>query len=230
MWIGIKGIITYKAKCNQIPTKVYNNNTDLTEPKAIANAFNQYFANIGNNLTKSIPDSDSTPQHYLNNQSYDTFYLFPTLASEIEAEIYQLYESKATGPFSFPTKILKLIKSVLSKPLEILFNTSFAKGIVPDRFKIARVLPVFKKGLQTTMSNYRPISLLSVFNRILERLVYNRLINFIEKMNIIYAKQFGFRSKHSTEQAILNIVDNIHKGIENGKFSCGIFLDFSNCF
>ena len=179
--MGIKRIITYKAECNQIPTKVYNNNIDLTEPKAIANAFNQYFANIGNNLAKSIPDSDSTPQHYLNNQSYDTFYLFPTSASEIEAEIYELNESKATGPYSFPTKILKLVKSVLSKPLEILFNTSFAKGIVPDRFKIARVLPVFKKGLQTTMSNYRPISLLSVFNRILERLVYNRLINFIKK-------------------------------------------------
>ena len=135
MWIGIKRIITYKAKCNQIPTKVYNNNTDLIEPKAIANAFNQYFANIGNNLAKSIPDSDSTPQHNLNNQSYDTFYLFPTSASEIEAEIYQLNESKATGPYSFPTKILKLVKSVLSKPLEILFNTSFAKGIVPDRLK-----------------------------------------------------------------------------------------------
>ena len=74
------------------------------------------------------------------------------------------------------------------------------------------------------MNNYRPISFLSVFNRILERLVYNKLINFIEKMNIIYAKQFGFRSKHSTEHAILNIVDNIHKGIKNGKFSCGIFL------
>ena len=230
MWIGIKRIITYKAKCNQIPTKVYNNNTDLTEPKAIANAFNQYFANIGNNLAKFIPDSDSTPQHYLNNQSYDTFYLFPTSASEIEAEIYQLNESKATGPYSFPTKILKLVKSVLSKPLEILFNTSFAKGIVPDRFKIARILPVFKKGLQTTTSNYRPISLLSVFNIILERLVYNRLIDFIEKMNIIYAKQFGFRSKHSTEHAILNIVDNIHKGIENGKLSCGIFLDFRKAF
>ena len=230
MWIGIKIILTYKAKCNQIPTKVYNNSTDLTEPKAIANAFNQYFANIGNNLAKSIPDSDSTPRHYLNNQSYDTFYLFPISASEIEAEIYQLNESKATGPYSLKTKILKLVKSVLSKPLEILFNTSFAKGIVPDRFKIPRVLPVFKKGLQTTMGNYRPTSLLSVFNRILERLIYNRLINFIEKMNIIYAKQIGFCSKHSTEHAILNIVANIHKGIENGKFSCGIFLDLSKAF
>ena len=77
------------------------------------------------------------------------------------------------------------------------------------------------------MSNYRPISLLSVFNKILEKIIYNRLSNFIEKMNIIYAKQFGFCPHHSTEHVILSIVDKILEGIEKGMFSCGIFLDFS---
>ena len=79
---------------------------------------------------------------------------------------------------------------------------------------------------------YRPISLLSVFKRIMEKLIYNGLISFIEKMDIIYAKQFGFRSHHSTEPAILllSIVDKIHEGIEKGMFSCGIFLDFSKAF
>ena len=116
------------------------------------------------------------------------------------------------------------------KALQITSNTSFTRGIVPDKFKIARVLPVFKNGIQTNMSNYRPISLLSVCNRILEKIMYNRLSNFIEKMNIIYAKQFGFRSHHSTEHAILSIVDKIHEGIEKGMFSCGIFLDFNKAF
>ena len=137
---------------------------------------------------------------------------------------------KATGPYSIPSNLLKLLKSVISKPLEIIFNASFARGIVPNKFKIARVLPIFKNGIQTNMSNYRPISLLSVFNRILEKIMYNRLSNFIEKMNIIYAKRFGFRSHHSTEHAILSIVDKIHEGIEKGMFSCGIFLDFSKAF
>ena len=119
---------------------------------------------------------------------------------------------------------------MILKPLEIVFNASFARGIVPNKLKIARVLPVFKNGIQINTSNYRPISLLSVFNRILEKIMYNRLSNFIEKMNIIYAKQFGFRSHHSTEHAILSIVDKIHEGIEKGMFSCGIFLDFSKAF
>ena len=177
-----------------------------------------------------MPNTDCSPQQYLNKQTYDTFYLFPTSTSEIETEISAINVRKATGPYSIPSNLLKLLKSVISKPLEIIFNASFARGIVPNKFKIARVLPVFKNGIQTNMSNYRPISLLSVFNRILEKIMYNRYSNFIEKMNILYAKQFGFRSHLSTEHAILSIVGKIHEGIEKGMFSCGIFLDFSKAF
>ena len=174
-----------------------------------------------------MPNTDCSPQQYLNKQTYDTFYLFPTSTSEIETEISAINVRKATGPYSIPSNLLKLLKSVISKPLQITFNASFARGIVPNKFKIARVLPVFKNGIQTNMSNYRPISPLSVFNRILEKIMYNRLSNFIE---YYYAKQFGFRSHHSTEHAILSIVDKIHEGIKKGMFSCGIFLDFSKAF
>ena len=177
-----------------------------------------------------MPSTDTTPQQYLNNQIYDTFYLFPTSVSETEAEISKINVKKATGPYSIPSNILRLLKTVISKPLETIFNASFATGVVPDKFKVARVLPVFKNGLRKDMCNYRPISLLSVFNKIMEKLMYNRLISFIEKMDVIYAKQFGFCSHHSTEHAISSIVDKIHEGIEKGMFSCGIFLDFSKAF
>ena len=230
IWTGIKRIITLRPECNHAPKKINNNNTDITEPKAIANPFNNFFAKIRNDIASSVPNTDCSPQQYLSKQTYDTFYLFPTSTSEIETEISAINVRKATGPYSIPSNLLKLLKLVMSKPLEIIFNASFARGIVPNKFKIARVLPVFKNGIQTNMSNYRPISLLSVFNRILEKIMYNRLSNFIEKMNIIYAKQFGFRSHHSTEHAILSIVDKIHEGIEKVMFSCGIFLDFSKAF
>ena len=197
IWTGIKRIITHKTKCSYVPSKIRNNNTDITDPKAIADAFNNYFSNVGWNLANSVPNTENTPQQYLNNQAYDTFYLFPTSVSEIETEISNINVRKATGPYSIPPNILKLVKCVISKPLEIIFNISFATGVVPDKFKIARVLPVFKNGLKMSLNNYRPISLLSVFNRIMEKLMYTRLINFIDKMNIIYAKQFGFRSHHS---------------------------------
>ena len=85
--------------------------------------------------------------------------------------------NKSAGPFSIPVGIFKLIKFILSKPLETVLNASFITGVVPDKFKIARVY--------SNVSNYRPISLLSIFSKVLEKLMYSRLIEFIEKQNIL---------------------------------------------
>ena len=133
------------------------------------------------------------------------------------------------GPSSLPVNIMKIIGLVISKPSELIFNASFTTGIVPGEFKVAIVIPIFKKGSQYDLSNYRPISLLSVFNKILEKLMYIRLIKFLDK-NVLSENQFGFRSGHSTQQAILCIIDRIQRAINNRNYSCGIFLDFSKAF
>ena len=182
------------------------------------------FAEIGDKLASDIPNVSKSPLEYIDSQTSDSFYIYPTTSYEIEREIMALKTSKAVGPCSVPIKVLKLLQNVIAKPLEILFNTSFSTGIVPENFKLARVLPVFKKGDHTNLNNYRPISLLSVFNKLLEKLMYNRLIAYLQKKNILYDKQFGFRSQNSTEHAILTIIDKIQKAIENRNYSCGIFL------
>lgn len=110
------------------------------------------------------------------------------------------------------------------------FNCSFMTGLVPDCFKIARVIPVFKKGSNTQMSNYRPISLLSIFNKLLEKFIYKRLISFLNKHYLISNSRYGFRAKHSTTHAILMIIDKIQSAMEKGKYACGVFLDFSKAF
>ena len=134
------------------------------------------------------------------------------------------------GPSSIPIVILKILKCEVSGPLETIFNTSFLTGIVPEKFKTARVIPIFKKGSQTSLNNYRPISLLSVFNKLLEKLMYKRIIDFLNKRQLIYSKQFGFRSHYSTECAVLSIIDQVQLAIESHDYSCGIFLDFSKAF
>ena len=148
LWKGIKRVLSYKSNQNRIPTKINHNNSETTDPKIIANVFDEYFANIGRELACSILDTETALNQFPKLQPHNSFYLFSTSTTEIEAEIEKLNESKATGPFSIPTRIFKLIKSVISKPLEIVFHTSFATGIVPDKFKIARVFPVFKNGLE----------------------------------------------------------------------------------
>ena len=86
---------------------------------------------------------------------------------------------------------------------------SINKGIFPDELKIAKVIPIYKFGDNTSIENYRPISVLSVFSKVFEKIMYNHLINFINKHNILYKYQFGFRKRHSTNQAIITLVDKI---------------------
>ena len=103
-------------------------------------------------------------------------------------------------------------------------------GVVPSNFKIANVLPIYKNGSPTSTCNYRPISLLSVFNKLLEKLMSNRLLDFIQRKAILFDNQFGFRAKHSTDFAVLSIIDKIQKAIDERDFSCGIFLDLRKAF
>ena len=117
----------------------------------------------------------------------------------------------------------------LYKPLECIFNCSWLTRVVPNKFKIASVVPIFKKGSHMIVNNYHLISLLSIFNQLLEKIVSKRLTFFINNHNILYSKQFGFRSQHSTIQAVLSIIDKI-QGVENRKYSCGVFLDLSKAF
>ncbi len=104
---------------------------------------------------------DSFYSEIFDSQTSDSFYIYPPTSYEIKREIMGLKISKAVGPCSIPIKVLKLLQNVMAKPLEILFNTSFSTGIVPENFKLARVVPVFKKGDHSNLNNYRPISLLS---------------------------------------------------------------------
>ena len=91
----------------------------------------------------------------------------------------------------------------LIKPLTYLINCSINKGIFPDELKTAKVIPIYKSGDKTSIENYRPISVLSVFSKVFEKIMYNHLINFINKHNILYKYQFGFRKRHSTLSIIM---------------------------
>ena len=118
----------------------------------------------------------------------------------------------------------------LCKPLAHIVNTSFMTGIVPSQLKIAKVIPVFKKGDPNCIENYRPITILSCFSKIFEKCVYTRTIKFLDKYNILTKSQFGFRSKHSTTHALLDFIDKVSNAIDDSKHTIGIFLDLSKAF
>ena len=139
-----------------------------------------------------------------------------------------LSSRKATAPNSIPSDILHSLKKDISYPLSKIFNLSLSTDVYLDILKIA--IPIFKKGCQRTTSNYRPISLLSNLNKILEKLMFNRVYTFLNKYKCIYDLRFGFRKKHSTNHALLEITENIRKALDNGKFARGVFLDLQKAF
>ena len=169
----------------------------MKDSQSIASAFNKYFFNIGSKLTNEIPRVDTDPQIFLGPSLLNSFVLLQVTSTEIEDVITSLQSAKASGPYSIPVCLLKLMKTCISFLQQLIYNLSFSSGCVPDHFKLVNVIPIHKKDSVTCMNNYiyRPISLLSIFNKILEKLVH-----IIDKYNILYVNQFGFRGKHSTMQ------------------------------
>ena len=141
-----------------------------------------------------------------------------------------LKNNKAIGPQSIPTKLFKTFTKTLSEPLANFINLSFIKGVFPNVLKTAQILPTFKKGGKTEMNNYRPISIISNVSKILEKLMYKRLYEFLEENNSFYSYQFGFRPNHSRNSALIEISEQIRKACDTDLFACGVYLDLKKAF
>jgi len=159
-----------------------------------------------------------------------SFFCEPITEIELSNLIYSLDVKKSSGHDNISPQIVKDNCTILAKPLLYLFNLSFEQGIVPDELKIAKVIPLFKKGDITSPANYRPISLLSIFNKLLEKLVYRRVHAFLVKNNVLYDYQFGFRKHHSTSLALMDVINGCKSNIAQQNKSIGIFFDLQKAF
>ena len=116
------------------------------------------------------------------------------------------------------------------EPLTHLINISFRSGVFPSELKLSKVVPIFKSGDSNSVNNYRPISVLSFFSKVFERVVYNRVLDFLCKNNVLYDYQFGFRQKHSAQHALITLIDKIHTSLDNGDIAITILLDLKKAF
>ena len=114
--------------------------------------------------------------------------------------------------------------------LFVIYLTCLPSGTVPEKCKLARVIPIFKTGDMSLPCNYRPISLLNVFNKILEKIVHRRLFHFLNQNKIIYKYQFGFRKYYATSLALLEVMDTCYKKIDSNNIALGVFLDLQKAF
>ena len=230
-WNGINQIINIKGKRSNQVLSILSKNELITDPKLIANSFNEYFCTIAQKLQSKIYHSNQNFNKYLGNNNNHNFFMSPTDSSELITIIDSFGSNKASGPHSIPYEILHIIKLIIADPLAKIINLSFEKGIYFDTLKISKTIPLFKeKGSYLDCTNYRPISLLSNINKIFEKLMHKRLYNFLSIHNCIYDNQFGFRKKHSTNHALISITEDVRNALDNHKISCGIFIDLQKAF
>ena len=166
-WKGMK----FLELPNVVSSNIFDNGRSLTEPQEIANAFNKYFVNVATDIQSSIRYSKNNFHDFLHPININSFFLNPTDEIEVKNIILSLNPSKAIGPNSIPTKILKLLINDVSSQLTDLFNLSFSRGAFSLILKNSKVISVFKKDSKLKCSNYRPISLLSDIDKVLERLM-----------------------------------------------------------
>ena len=127
-------------------------------------------------------------------------------------------------------KIIRQISMIIAMPLSHIINCSLISDIVPSKLKIAKVIPISKNGHREDMYDYRPISILSCFSKILEKIIASRLLSFLLRYNILYDHKFGSMPGKNTTHAILSLVDYLINSFEDNKLTCGIFLDISKAF
>ncbi|PFX14284.1 Ankyrin-2 [Stylophora pistillata] len=191
---------------------------------------NKYFSLVGYNLAFKTPNPSKQFAEYLPKLNSSGSFFFNPVSPEIELEIMTLPQNKAHGSYSLPIRILRSAKHVISQPLSIIINKSLECGTYPSKLKLAEVIPIHKNDDESDPSNYRPISLLSVVNRIFENMMYHRLKCFLEKRDILNDSQYGFREKRFTEHAILDIISQIENNMDKKMSSCGILIDLRKAF
>ena len=228
-WKILNSILRSSKK--SISDKFVSNGNIINEPKQIADGFNKYFANIGPLLANSIKHNGNDFTHYLEGSHFSsTCYLKPTDENEILKIIGKLGSNKSPGHDNIKSDLVKQIASEISYPLKLICNLSLSTGVFPNDLKIAKVVPIYKKDNPENFGNYRPVSVLPCFSKILERIMYNRCYDFITKTNVLFKKQYGFRNKHSTYMAVLDFVININHAIDNDKYTLAVFMDLSKAF
>ena len=192
-WEGIRKIVNVKKATKFSVSHLNINGKAVDDSLGIANGFNDFFVNVGPNTEKNVPKvPNKSPEQFLKNRVQFDF----ILAHVSEEEIIDLITSlpiKATGHASIPLKWIKIVADLLAVPLCRIINLSFSKGVFPELLKTAKVIPSFKAGSADDVNNYRPISLLSIFDKILEKIMHRQLYAFLEQHEVLFKNQFGFR-------------------------------------
>lgn len=205
-------------------------NESYLEECDVADAFNKYFKSIGENLVLGMTTGTTTISASTLSNVPNTFFLAPTTDVEVGACISGLKNNQSSGYDNISNFLLKRIGPYISSPLAYIINLSFTSGIFPQALKHAEIIPIHKKNCKANLENYRPISLLSGFSKVIERIVGDKLLLYLNKFKIIEPFQHGFLKQRSVHTALEVFVDGIVSALDKKLVPVGIFIDLAKAF
>lgn len=217
--------------------QVIRNETSHTHTPDVTldpNGLNTFFQNSVSQLQDSIPQTLTSAQEFLQNfqtsLTKQVFYWRPTTPSEIIKLVSGFSNSKSMDHYWLSNYIIKQTIHTISEPLSFIINQCLATGYFSPLLKISKVIPIFKKGDKAQFQNYRPVSIVPIFSKILESVMLRQLNYFFETNNLLTDSQFGFRQGRSTTSAVLKIVETSLQNFENKDLTSLVLCDLSKAF
>ena len=226
---GILNEVLDRKQCRvKIPSTFKINGEEISSAKTIASAFNKYFTSIGQEMADSIP-TISGFEEYLDKCS--TRFRLKKLSSNDVSNIMRKQKPKLScGLDTINNKIVKTSHIQLAEPMTYIINRSIETGIVPSIYKLARVVPLYKKGSHGECGNYRPVSLLPSLSKILEKAICKQLMDYLGDNNLLCQNQFGFRPKNQTSHVVHSMLNYITEKSTENKVTIATFIDLSKAF
>jgi len=228
MWSIMNEVVDRKQCRHRIPSRFIIEGESVRNTSKIANAFNHYFASIGSKMANSIPHMDGF-ESYL--EQVHSIFDLARPDSEIVLDILKNQKPKLShGKDTINNRVVKLCCNELTIPMTHIISCSIEEALVPTQFKIARIIPLYKKGAANECGNYRPVSLLSALSKILEKAVCRQLMQYFKTSFILCPDQFGFRPKSQTTHVVQKLLNFISENSKNNKVTIATFLDLSKAF
>ena len=229
-WAIISDTLNKNSR-SSLPETMTINGTTCHDKQVIADNFNRFFASIGEmNETNTVEHMDSSYTDYLTNQ-IDSNFAFRLIDNRYTLKIIKdIKISMSNGHDGISSELLKLVNDDISSCITLIINQSLTTGIFPDKLKIAKVTPVYKKCDKKLINNYRPISVLPVISKVFETVIFDQLTKYFTNNNLFSSQQYGFRKNASTELAALELIDRLLTQLKDFKIPVNFYMDLSKAF
>ena len=228
VWNVLNRLLGKPSKSPNYSTiRIKGPDNEFIDDRKVADVFNCLFNEVGSKY--GIKKWNNEHREYMNARKLESFYFLPLTEQEV-SKIIATFDLNKSSNDQIPLRMFQLFPVSVIKRLTLILNKCVLEGIMPKKLKLSKIIPIFKHGSRHDCNNYRPISLLSYIDKILEKAMCSRLGQYLTKINFLCDNQFGFRAKHSTELALLSLLDRIYSAVDAGEFVLLISIDLRKAF